>query len=203
MDARIGEVASQHGLSLDPGAQAQLAAFGELFLTWNERINLGGAISAADLVAKHFVDSFAASAFIEANSRVVDVGSGGGLPGIPLALVRSDIVVELFEPTAKKVAFLRTAARELHLRDRITIHPTRVELHAIPAGPFDVAMSRATLAPAEWLNLGRRLVRPRGTIIVFGTGGPGDPAEDPRCRLRYGSDRQLLVYDQTAVLQVE
>lgn len=199
---RIRAVAAAAGMALAPAAVEQVARFGALFLTWNARINLGGAISSVELVARHFLDSFAASGFVPDGCRVADVGSGGGLPAIPLAIVRPDLRLELFEPTGKKVAFLRTAARELSLGERLRIHPRRVDLSGPVAaggatGGFDVAMSRATLAPSDWLPLGRTLVRPGGRVIVFATsrvvpeeGG----AEAPEAQAGYAPGRWLHVY---------
>jgi 16S rRNA (guanine527-N7)-methyltransferase len=197
--AQIGEAASSAGLALEAASQARLAEFAELFLTWNARINLGGAISARELVPRHFVDSFVASRFVPPNSQVLDVGSGGGLPAIPLALARADLRLHLFEPTGKKVAFLRAAVRELQLKERVEVHAERIAPERVVPGRAGVAMSRATWAPTEWLALGRTLVAPTGTVLVFGTGGDGDPREDPREEWRYGPGRRLLVYDQTPV----
>lgn len=199
--ALVGEVASSSRLALGSGTAAQLVAFGELFLTWNARINLGGAISGSELVRRHFIDSFAASRFVAPGSVVIDVGSGGGLPAIPLALARPDLRLQLFEPTAKKVAFLRAAVRELGLKDRVEVCAARL----IPESrakeePADVAMSRATWAPVDWLAIGRCLVKPAGTVLVFGTGGPGDPVERPRTELRYGADRRVLAYGRTPAM---
>jgi 16S rRNA (guanine527-N7)-methyltransferase len=105
---------------------------------------------------------------------VIDVGSGGGLPAIPLALLRPELAFELCEPIAKKAAFLRTALRELDLGGRATVRTARGETVAKEiekGGPraFDVAISRATLAPEKWLALGRRLVRPGGRVFVLTT----------------------------------
>jgi 16S rRNA (guanine527-N7)-methyltransferase len=198
--AMIAKVASASGLSLDPAALHGLEEFARLFLTWNERINLGGAITGPELVNRHFVDSFWASRFVAAGSHVMDAGSGGGLPAIPLAVVRPDLRVHLFEPTGKKVAFLRAAVRDLALKGRVDVHPERVTPGSgATLERVDVAMSRATWGPAEWLALGRCVARPGGTVLVFGTGGPGDPDEAPRAEYRYAADRRLLIYDQAPI----
>ena len=193
---QIGEVASGAGLALEAAKLARLAEFARLFLTWNERINLGGAISGTELVTRHFVDSFAASRFVPPNSLVLDVGSGGGLPAIPLALARADLLLHLFEPTGKKVTFLRAAVRELQLKGRVEVHGERISRERVISLGAGVAMSRATWAPTEWLALGRTLLSAAGTVLVFGTGGDGDPREQPREELRYGPGRRLLVYGQ-------
>jgi 16S rRNA (guanine527-N7)-methyltransferase len=192
--------AAAHGVEVDSGALAALAAFGELFLRWNERINLGGRIERRGLVEEHFTDAFAARRFVGQDNRVVDVGTGGGLPGLPLALVCPDIRMDLWEPTAKKVAFLRTAIRELRLGDRVKVNAGRMG----PQNPrwadcaYDVAMSRATFSPSEWLGMGSHLVRPGGKVLVFATGElpPGCPV--PAGSYRYRDDRQILAYVRAA-----
>jgi len=105
--------------------------------------------------------------------RLADVGSGGGLPAIPLALLRGREAdrFTLVEATGKKVAFLRTAIREAGLLDRMRVDHRRMGEPRDEAATFDVATSRAMLAPAEWLALGRRLVRVGGSIFCLGTVG--------------------------------
>lgn len=191
---RVQLIASGVGVVLRSEDVTRLVAFGELFLSWNERINLGGKISGSDLVSRHLVDAFVASRFIPDAARVVDVGSGGGLPALPLAVIRPDLQIDLFEPTGKKVAFLRTAIRALGLKDRVSVHDERVVAEGNRPGAFDLAMSRATLAPREWLALGRTLIAPNGQVMVFATDAPTPDDEQPRHMLRYATDRCLLLY---------
>jgi 16S rRNA (guanine527-N7)-methyltransferase len=102
-------------------------------------------------------------------ASLIDVGSGGGLPALPFALVRPDVGVTLLEPRAKRVAFLRTAARELHA-GRVTVQRGRLE--DLADGVFGWACSRATLPPPQWLAAGRRLVAPAGRVLLFAAGPP-------------------------------
>ena len=158
---------------IDPIVDA-LSAYAELLLRWNARINLTAARSIDVLIGEHYPDAFALARRLDGPARLIDVGSGGGLPAIPLALLRPALTVELVEPIAKKAAFLRTAARELALGGRVSVHGTRGEriadaIAADPARAFDIAISRATLAPEKWLALGTRLVRPGGRVFVLTT----------------------------------
>jgi 16S rRNA (guanine(527)-N(7))-methyltransferase RsmG len=158
----------------DEGAVASLSAYAESLLRWNARINLTAARSAAVLVGEHFPDAFALAHKLDQPARVVDIGSGGGLPAIPLALLRAHLTVDLVEPIAKKAAFLRTAIRELGISDRVSVRVARGEaiaraVAAEPSSAFDVAISRATLAPDKWLALGARLVRPKGRLFALTT----------------------------------
>lgn len=147
---------------------AGLARYAELLLTWNERINLTGARTPEALAAEHLPDAFALAAALPDPGRVVDVGSGGGLPAIPLALLRTALVITLVEPIAKKAAFLRTAVRDLGLAGRVTVEARRAEpvAQAAPEA-FDVAVSRATMAPEAWVELAQRFVPKGGRIFVL------------------------------------
>lgn len=77
--------------------------------TWNEKINLTAVVNEKEIIVKHFVDSLIGTKVIDKNSKsfILDVGSGGGFPGIPLKIVREDLSLILIEPNKRKVAFLR------------------------------------------------------------------------------------------------
>jgi 16S rRNA (guanine527-N7)-methyltransferase len=156
-------------------------------MAWNARINLTGARTFDDLIAEHLPDAFALARALEEPAHVVDVGSGSGLPAIPLAILRPQLRTVLVEPLAKKVAFLRTAIRELALGAAVSVQSTRAE--ALGDAAYDVALSRATFPPPEWLGVARRLVRPGGRIMVLTT-----PATDlPGRRTVYLGGRRLLI----------
>jgi 16S rRNA (guanine527-N7)-methyltransferase len=174
---------------------AALAQYAASLLRWNERINLTAVRSVDTLVAEHFTDAFALALALAEPARAIDVGSGGGLPAIPLALLRPGLTVELVEPIAKKAAFLRTAVRELGLGDRVSIRVARGEAVAEAiakqtVAAFDVAISRATLAPDRWLALGARLVRPGGR--VFALTAADALRERTNRRLYFGGRRALV-----------
>lgn len=197
LEPQIASEAREFGLELDATTISRLSRFAALFLKWNEHINLGAVPSGQELIERHFVDAFAAVRFVPEAARVVDVGSGGGLPAIPLAIVRPDIELDLYEPIHKKAAFLRTAIRELELAPRTRVHTVTVTSPGDiePAQEFDVAMSRATLEPAGWLALGKQLVREgAGRILVFTT-SEGEPQLPSAVGvLAYGRSRRILAY---------
>jgi 16S rRNA (guanine527-N7)-methyltransferase len=153
-----------------------LVGYGQLLLRWNARINLTGARSLTALVESHFPDAFALARWLQDPERLIDVGSGGGLPAVPLALLRPGLDVQLCEPVAKKAAFLRTAIRELGLGGRVRLDTRRASELAQAGERFDAAVSRATFAPDVWLTLGRRLVRPGGRVFVLTTPQAGATA---------------------------
>jgi 16S rRNA (guanine527-N7)-methyltransferase len=164
-------VTDQQGISygVTPGlapviSQAQargLEAFWSLLLTWNARINLTGARTREELIGEHFPDAAAMARLVPPGARLLDVGAGGGLPALPFALLRPDAVLTLVEPRAKRVAFLRTAVRELGLGAEVVAG--RIE--TVPRRPADVASSRATFPPDEWLERARPLA-PRTLVFT-------------------------------------
>jgi 16S rRNA (guanine527-N7)-methyltransferase len=148
--------------SIQDPASAAIAGYLTELLRWNARVNLTGARGLDDLVLQHLDDSFALARLVPVNASVIDVGSGGGLPAVPLAILRPDLTVVLVEPRAKRVAFLRSIVR---LAPSMSVEHARWE--EIDRRGFDVAMSRATFSPEEWLPVGRQLVSPTGLVFVL------------------------------------
>ena len=138
-----------------PAVVQQLCAYCDLVVTWNQRVDLTAARSADELVDLLLADALAITAARGGNSdeHWLDVGSGVGAPGIPLALL-GPMKMTLIEPRNKRVAFLRTAAGSLARPD---IAVSRSRSDAFPNASCDVAVSRATLPPPEWMKEGKRL----------------------------------------------
>jgi 16S rRNA (guanine527-N7)-methyltransferase len=171
--------------------------YASLLLTWTARINLTGAVSLDDLAVEHLPDSFALAARVGAEAVTgIDVGSGGGLPALPLSLLCPRLNLRLLEPIAKKAAFLRTAVRELGLGDRVTIDTRRVQ--AILPATFDLAMSRATFPPPVWVPIAVELVKPGGRVFVLASAG----ADESSANAPSGaSDQGLELVDRWPYLQ--
>ncbi|MEI9938147.1 MAG: RsmG family class I SAM-dependent methyltransferase [Pseudomonadota bacterium] len=148
----------------------QLCAYCELAVSWNQRVDLTAARSADELVDLLLADALAISRTRpgDAGERWFDVGSGIGAPGIPLALL-SPVKMTLVEPRSKRVAFLRTAAGSL-ARPDITVSRSRSD--EFPAASCDVAVSRATLPPTEWLKEGARLATRSVWLLLAKAGVP-------------------------------
>jgi 16S rRNA (guanine527-N7)-methyltransferase len=182
--AALQDVAAAFGAVFSDDIRRGLLTFASLLAQWNERINLTGARSADSIIAGHFPDAFALAERLAEPATVIDVGSGGGLPALPLALLRSGLRICLVEPTGKKVAFLHTAVRELGLEGRVRVDRRRVE--AISGGDFQVAISRATFPPARWVEIGSRLVKAPGRVFVLTT---------PPIATELGMSR-LMTYDR-------
>jgi 16S rRNA (guanine527-N7)-methyltransferase len=132
---------------------AGLLAWLDTLSTWNQKLDLTAARDDDELVDLMVADAAELAARVAQGARVVDVGSGAGAPGLALALLRPDLEVTLVEPMQKRAALLRMMKGSLPSA-RVTILQERGER---VAGRWDVALSRATLAPPRWLELGARL----------------------------------------------
>lgn len=137
------------------------------------RANLVGSIEPA-AIDVHIVDSLAAAPHLPPDARIVDLGSGAGFPGVPIAIARPDLAVTLVEIRERRVHFLRHVARTLDLA--ITIARCSIDdppdSAAAPDGGFDVAVLRAVASPYQSAGLGRAWVKPRGEVWTWS--GPGD-----------------------------
>ncbi len=158
-------MASSLGLRLGAEDSRKICEYFELLLRWNQTINLTGASSIRELLDEHFLDS-AALALLFPAGRVVDVGAGGGLPGIAFGILRRDCILTLVEPRRRRAAFLRTALRELGLPG--TVVESRLE--SFPRHElFAAGFSRATFAPLEWIKRAPGVIEPGGQIGVLTT----------------------------------
>jgi 16S rRNA (guanine527-N7)-methyltransferase len=173
------------GLVLPAGAETALLAYLALLDKWNRVYNLTAVRDAERMVSHHLLDSLAAVATFDAlanalstssatgqgaNLRpraisVLDVGSGGGLPGIPLAIARPELQVTLIDSIAKKTAFLLQAKAELGLAN-LSVVTGRVEDFRPEAG-FDIVTSRAFADLKEFVTLTRHLLAPGGRWLAM------------------------------------
>jgi 16S rRNA (guanine527-N7)-methyltransferase len=129
----------------------------DLLREWNKRMDLTAARNDDELFDLMLADALALAPHMPADARVVDIGCGAGAPGLALALVRPDLRVTLVEPLTKRVAFLRTVLGTLGRTDIVLVKEKGEATAARSSGAWDVALSRATLAPDQWIPLGLRL----------------------------------------------
>jgi 16S rRNA (guanine527-N7)-methyltransferase len=155
------------GFDVTAEESAALEKFVELLLRWNEVYNLTGVRGADEVVDRHLVESFALRAHLK-GTHVADVGSGGGLPGVPLAIAEPERRFTLIESRAKRVRFLRHVVGELKLKNTSVAHSRAEDLHV--ERPFDTVLARAVAPPAELLGVCRHLTAP-GSILLMLTAG--------------------------------
>ncbi|CAN5496510.1 hypothetical protein BH09MYX1_BH09MYX1_18450 [soil metagenome] len=182
---RFDAVEEAAGFPLDASRREALGTWLSELCVWNARMDLTAAKTPDELIELMVTDALVLAAEIPpsiARKTVVDVGTGAGAPGLALAFVRPDLALTLVDPLNKRIAFLRTILGRLRRSD-----VTLVTGHGEKLGKasFDVAVSRATLNPEEWVALGMELVRPGGT--VFALLASNDAAHDPSGRDPAGS----------------
>lgn len=162
-----------------------IAALLDLVVAWSRRIDLTAARSPEELVDLYLADAFVIAVVEPASDRRwIDVGSGGGAPGLALALLRPDVEHTLVEPRVKRAAFLRTAMGAIGLT-RVRVVQQRSEL--LSSGAWEVSLSRATLPPQRWLAEGTRLA----THAVWVLLARGEPPSQQGWRLVADIDYHL------------
>lgn len=151
-------------LKLSPQAQQRLLDYLALLRKWNKVYNLTALREPQKMVRHHLLDSLVVVPHIEAQ-RILDVGSGAGLPGIPLAIARDDWRVTLLDSSHKKAAFLKQAAIELKLSN-VTVCCERVEAW-LPEQKFELIISRAFSDLAEFVTLSKHLLHEGGKFAAM------------------------------------
>ncbi len=156
--------AEQMGVALSDTQAEQLLAYLGMLLKWNKVYNLISRKDSDNLVALHLLDSLSVLPYIN-GSRVIDVGTGAGLPGMPLAIMRPDCAFTLLDSNGKKGRFRTQAAIELGLKN-VTVVAERAELFE-PGDGFDSVMSRAFATLADMLNVAGHMVADGGRFLAM------------------------------------
>ncbi len=157
----------QLGLELTPEQQQNLLDYVALLVKWNGVYNLTAIRDPQEMVVMHLLDSLAIAPILNnlPVKHILDVGTGAGLPGIPLAIVRPDLEVDLVDTVQKKVAFLNQAKGALQLAN-VTAHHARVEVLALPR-TVDCIVSRAFTELSNFVGLTGHLLAERGVMMAM------------------------------------
>jgi len=153
------------GIALDAAARTKLVAYLELIGKWNKVHNLTAVREPAQMVVLHLLDSLSVLPHVAHAKTLLDVGTGAGLPGIPIAIARPDLAVTLLDSSHKKATFLRQAKAELALAN-VQVACERVENWHPPA-PFDAVVSRAFAELADFVTQSGHLLAPGGTMLAM------------------------------------
>jgi 16S rRNA (guanine527-N7)-methyltransferase len=166
----LSDGAAAIGVRLGPAELELFAAYHRELLLWNRRINLVSEGSAQKIVFRHFLDSLTPATFLEhPNGALIDIGSGGGFPGIPLRIALPGLQVTLIEASRKKSSFLSHIVRTLHIegvqavRERIETLMVREDMAAI----FDTAISRAAFKLPDLIRTASYFLKPGGQLIAM------------------------------------
>ena len=150
------------GLNVPDSAQQKLLAFRDLLLKWNKTYNLTALRDPAQAISHHLLDSLAILPQLDVGN-LLDVGSGGGLPGIPLAIARPELQVCMVDTVQKKTTFLQQAVIELGLKN-VTVNHARVEEMQ---GQYAQITSRAFAELGLFVSLTRHLLAPNGRWLAM------------------------------------
>lgn len=135
---------------------------------WNERINLTAIKDDREIVLNHFIDSLSIAPFIENDKSVLDIGSGGGFPGIPLKIVLPDLHVTLLDSANKKVSFMNDTIRKLQLHNIHAVWGRAEDLeNKVPRESFDYVVTRAVGSIPDITRLSSPYVADDGVIVLM------------------------------------
>ncbi|MDO9105762.1 MAG: 16S rRNA (guanine(527)-N(7))-methyltransferase RsmG [Methylovulum sp.] len=142
----------------------QLLAFLKLMEKWNKAYNLTAIRNKEDMVSLHLLDSLAIIPFVT-GQRVIDIGTGAGLPGIPLAICLPDVEFTLLDSNAKKTRFVQQAILELKLNNVVVCHHRAENYH--PEKPFSTVLTRAFASLPDIIKLTAHLLAKEGVLLAM------------------------------------
>ena len=159
------------GVAQDPSLQDRLLQYLELLVKWNRSYNLTAVRDPAQMVTRHLLDSLAIAPYL-CGQRLIDVGTGGGLPGVPMAILFPEREFHLLDSNGKKTRFLFQVKTALGL-DNMTVHQARVE--SFQCEPeFDVVLSRAFASLEDMVSGCRHLLADDGHFLAMKGAYPGE-----------------------------
>jgi 16S rRNA (guanine527-N7)-methyltransferase len=171
-DAAVDAGLRALGVDLDAAARSAIDAHVRFLLAWTDAINLTAIRTPAEVARLHVLDSLAAVPLLRARgaSRVLDIGTGGGYPGLPLAVALGSDRALLVDSVAKKVRFVRTVIEATGLERRIAAESSRSEVLARDPrdrGAWHVVTARAVTSLAELVEIALPLVAPGGVLVAW------------------------------------
>ena len=161
----------------------------QLMLKWNARTNLTAIRKDSEALLKHYADSVVMVNILPPSGSVLDVGSGGGFPGIPLAIVRPDLTWRLLEPRQKRVSFLKATVARLGLKNVEVIAARSDET---PTSTSDLAVTRATFSDVDGARTVLDWLRPDGALYALRSLDAEDWPNAETRMLNFGSETRRI-----------
>jgi 16S rRNA (guanine527-N7)-methyltransferase len=190
-------------IATEEASQQRLLAYLELMIKWNRAYNLTAVRDPVQMVIRHLLDSLAIAPYLQ-GQRLIDVGTGGGLPGVPMSILVPEREFHLLDSNGKKTRFLFQVKTALGL-DNMTVHQARVESFKQET-PFDTVLSRAFASLEDMVDCCRHLLAADGHFLAMKGAHPGEEIAtvEDRCRLEAvhslnvpGLDEQRHLVDMT------
>jgi 16S rRNA (guanine527-N7)-methyltransferase len=176
-DAVLAAGLAELGLSTTDSVRLQLVQLATLVERWNARINLSGHRTAEEIAGRLILEALALSRELPPHfDSLVDLGSGAGFPGLPIALTRSETRVLLVESRERRHHFQRAAIRELGLANTTAL---RGRIEELDPQPGQVVVAQAVAKPARLLELMAPWVEPGGLLVIPGSEDPPHPDPHP------------------------
>lgn len=199
-ERRLVQGAEELGLTLSPAQVRLLETHARELMAWNRKMNLTAIRSPEAIAEKHFIDALAVSRFITREKKIMDMGTGGGFPSLPLKIIHPGIAFTLVDAVRKKVTFLNHVIRTLGL-DGIRADHARVEELALTegvAGTFDAVISRGFAQLDVFVALALPMLRPGGVIWAMkGEDGTSEITPDLAGRFRIRTDDYRLPFEKS------
>ncbi len=168
LETRLKTGIVELGLGLDDKQVGRLLEYLELLIKWNRHYNLTAITSPEKMLGYHLLDSLSISKYIGSSDNVLDVGSGAGLPGIPLAVAKPDSTWMLLDSNGKKTRFMQQALAHCRVENAHVVK-SRVESYHAPR-PFDVIVSRAYASVVDFHQNVAHLVENRTRLMTMKAG---------------------------------
>ncbi len=159
--------AGELGIELNQSQIDKFSLFADELCKWNRKINLTAITSAEDIAVKHFLDSLVILKMLDVSGSLLDIGSGGGFPAIPLKIVSSAAWIVSVDAVEKKILFQRHIARLLRLEKFDAVHARVENLVDKYSQRFDVVVSRAFSDIPKFVQLSLPLLAPDGVVIAM------------------------------------
>lgn len=154
---------------LNKAQSVQFENYRKLLIEWNERMNLTAITERDEIILKHFIDSLTVLKYIPSDSKIIDIGTGAGFPGIPIKIFDESVDITLMDSLNKRINFLNTVINELNLKKIVAIHGRAEEMARNNAyrEKFDIAVSRAVANFSTLLEYMIPFVRVGGKCICM------------------------------------
>ncbi len=188
----ISQEASTLGLNLSESQSESLATFGKLLIKWNRVYNLTSITSEKDVLRLHILDSLSFVAAIKEKQlqNVLDVGSGGGLPAIPLAILRPETKVTMIDAVQKKTVFLQQVILQLGLKNANAIH---IRIEDFKEENFDAVTCRAFATVGKTISLTKRFLNSDGRWLLMKGKVPNEELSELPEDVKIAEIRKLCV----------